>query len=214
MAKQLSTDEESILKRQARRRLIGAIALTTAAVVILPMVLDREPAPSAQDIELRIPDKDKVGEFSPGVAMPVASAVVAEPEQEAAAVMAPQTDAKPAAVAAKPKEVAPAKPAPATDPKPVAKPKVEAKSKSVPKPVEKAVVPHSGFIVQVGAFSNAETAKHLQAQLSRQGYHAYTEKAGDKTRVRIGSFPTHDAAEKIQRKLETQGLHPDVVNLN
>src|SRR3989338_11334892 len=68
MAKQL-TDDELNLKRKARRRLIGAIALTLAVVVILPMVLDSEPRPTGQDIELRIPAPDKVGEFVPGVAV-------------------------------------------------------------------------------------------------------------------------------------------------
>ncbi len=64
MAKQI-TDDEDKLKRQARRRLIGAVALTTAIVVILPMVLENEPKPVGQDIELRIPDKDKVAAFVP-----------------------------------------------------------------------------------------------------------------------------------------------------
>ncbi|MFZ2525559.1 MAG: SPOR domain-containing protein, partial [Candidatus Ferrigenium altingense] len=64
MAKQL-TDDELNIRRKARRRLIGAIALTLAVVVILPMVLDSEPKPTGQDIELRIPAPDKAGEFVP-----------------------------------------------------------------------------------------------------------------------------------------------------
>jgi DedD protein len=74
-------------------------------------------------------------------------------------------------------------------------------------------VPKSGWVVQVGAFANADTARNLQAKLSKQGYHAYTEKAGSVVRVRIGSFPTREAAEKIQSKLETQGTHSNVLNL-
>ena len=65
MAKQL-TDEELNLRRKLRRRLIGAAALTLAVVVILPMVLDSEPKSTGEDIELRIPAPDKVGEFVPG----------------------------------------------------------------------------------------------------------------------------------------------------
>lgn len=215
MAKQLSTDEESNLKRKARRRLIGAIALTTAVVVVLPMVLDREPAPSSRDIELRIPDKDKVGEFTPKVAMPAASAVTAEPPLPAV-VIAPLLDAKPVTTAVKPKVEAAAKPA--AEPKPAVTAKVESKAKNTAKPAakpaEKAVVPHTGFILQVGAFANAEAAKQLQAKLAKQGYHAYIEKAGDKTRVRVGGYPTHDAADKVRHKLEAQGLQANVVNLN
>ena len=203
MAKQISTDEESILKRKARRRLIGAIALTTAVVVILPMVLDREPAPSAQDIELRIPDKDHAGEFAPGVAMPASSAVAPDLSAAApAAAIAPLLNAQPPVAAAKPKTEA-------------AKPKAETKPKTAAKPAEKvASVPRSGFVVQVGAFANVDSAKQLQAKLAKQGFHAYTEKAGNTTRVRVGSYPTHDVAEKSKRKLWSRGFDTNLVILN
>jgi DedD protein len=74
-------------------------------------------------------------------------------------------------------------------------------------------IPHSGFAVQVGAFSNPEAAKKLQEKLTAEGLHVYTEKIGHNIRVRVGGFPTHDAADKIRHKLEAHGLHPNVVNL-
>ena len=46
-------------KKRARRRLIGAVALVLAAVIGLPMVLDSEPKPNADDISIQIPSKDK-----------------------------------------------------------------------------------------------------------------------------------------------------------
>jgi DedD protein len=45
-------------KKRARRRLIGAIALVLAAVVGLPMLLDSEPKPLAEDIAIQIPSRD------------------------------------------------------------------------------------------------------------------------------------------------------------
>src|SRR5450830_1415838 len=45
-------------KKRARRRLIGAIALVLAMVILLPMVLDSEPRPLADDIAIQIPSKD------------------------------------------------------------------------------------------------------------------------------------------------------------
>jgi len=45
-------------KQRARRRLVGAIALVLAAVVILPMVLDSHPKPVTNDIAISIPDQD------------------------------------------------------------------------------------------------------------------------------------------------------------
>jgi DedD protein len=46
-------------KKRARRRLIGAIALVLAAIIGLPMILDSEPKPLANDITIQIPSKDK-----------------------------------------------------------------------------------------------------------------------------------------------------------
>ncbi len=67
--------------------------------------------------------------------------------------------------------------------------------------------------MQVGAFANGETARELQARLKKQGYHAYTEKAGSVVRVRVGGYPTREAAEKVQHKLAAQGTQSNVVNL-
>lgn len=45
------------LRRRARRRLLGAIAMVLVAVIVLPMVLDSEPAPLPDDIAIRIPSQ-------------------------------------------------------------------------------------------------------------------------------------------------------------
>lgn len=220
MAKQIITDEESKLKRQARRRLIGAIALTILVVVLLPMVLDREPPAPSQDIDLQIPDKDKVGEFVPKMVLPPLDANGAASQPVSAPVIAPLLDVQPLPA------VVPAKieTKPGTEIKPAieARPRVEqktrqpdAKPKAEAKPaVKTGATPHSGFVVQVGAFANADTAKKLQEKLLKQGYPSYTEKSGDKIRVRVGGYSTHAEAEKVRRKLEIQGMKPDVVNLN
>ncbi|MBI5436367.1 MAG: SPOR domain-containing protein [Nitrosomonadales bacterium] len=188
MAKQL-TDDEASLKRKARRRLIGAVALTIAIVVLLPMLLDSEPRPVGRDIELRIPDKDKVGEFAPRIGLPSASAPAA---------------ALPAATPA---------PAPVIADTAIAASQVVAASKaSESKPAEQAQAePQQSFVVQIGAFTKTESAHYLQKKLSKEGFKVYTEKAGDKTRVRAGPYATREAADKVIRKLEAQGLHPVVI---
>ena len=249
MAKQI-TDDEDRLKRQARRRLIGAVALTTAIVVVLPMVLDNEPKQVGQDIELRIPNKDKVAEFAPKIDLPpatvpvaalpassvvAASAVVSSPVSQvvAAPVIVPAPvapvaaiapDTKPAPSPAKTPAVAPEhKPDQARHDTKSEHAKHDAKPSQV-KPGAKPAgaahteqgqsVPQSGFIVQVGAFANADTAHSWQKNLVQQGFKAYTEKVGDKTRVRIGPYSTRDAANKARHKLEAKGLHSNVVELN
>jgi DedD protein len=216
MANQISTDEESNLKRQVRRRLIGAVALFLLLIIFIPIVFDSEPVPTAgNNIELRIPDKDKAPEFQPKIDLPqidkMTSAVEAAPVTEPT-----QASASTPAVVLTPEPVAKPVPAPvASQPKPEVKPKPEAKPKVESKPAAKpqAAVPKTGWGVQVGAFANLDTARNLQAKLSKQGYHAYTEKAGSVTRVRIGSYPTREAAEKVQGKLQAQGMQVNVVSL-
>src|SRR4249920_1405577 len=92
MARAIS-DEELQLKRRARRRLIGAIVLVTAMVVVLPMVLDTEPGPVSQEITVRIPSSDAEA-FATKVAPPpapkVAESKAAKPRAEEMTAAAPE----------------------------------------------------------------------------------------------------------------------------
>src|SRR3954470_4177783 len=47
------------LKRRGRRRLVGAVALVLAAVIVLPMVFDPEPRRGAPAVSVRIPGEDE-----------------------------------------------------------------------------------------------------------------------------------------------------------
>lgn len=227
MATQITEDEDR-LRRRARRRLIGAVALTLIVVIALPMILDSEPKPVGQNIELTIPNKDKVGEFVPKMDLPA----VAAPTPTAPAVSAPV--AAPAAAA--PVSVADSQPAsaPATikastavtamaeqNNPPEVKPEVMPGVKSVTKPVSATkptpkahAVPKAGFVVQIGAFFKTETAENWKKKLGKRGFKVYTEQVDDKIRVRVGPYPTHEAAEKSRRKLEAEGLHPNIVELH
>lgn len=201
MAKQ-QTDDELNLRRKARRRLIGAVALTLAVVVILPMVLDREPKISGKDIDLSIPDPNKAGKFAPGVVVsdsespPAGSAVVATPA--VAPVQAPEA-AKPVAAPAQQKKEVPAKA------QPVSQESAETGNTATPVSAE-------GFVAQIGAYSNQGTAKQELKKLKQWGFKAYTEKIGDKTRVRVGPYPDRDKAEKVGHQLEKHGYHPVIVS--
>lgn len=204
MAKQL-TDDELNLRRKARRRLIGAVALTLAVVVILPMVLDSEPKPTGQDIELRIPDPDKAGEFIPGAA--VSEVAAASPF----AVSAVEAASAPAAASAVAQDTAASNPhtevqgkiQPAADKQPEAK---SPESKNTDKPSGES------FVAQVGAYTNPDTARQEADRLKKLGFKAYTEKAGDKVRVRVGPYAEREKAEKVRQLLEKHGLHPVVTS--
>src|SRR5690606_36506816 len=70
------------LRRRARRRLLGAIAMVLVAVIVLPMVLDSEPAPLPDDIAIRIPSQNSP--FQPTLtAANQASAGDAQPSSDA-----------------------------------------------------------------------------------------------------------------------------------
>jgi len=50
--------DAALLKRRARRRLVGAVALVVFVDIALPIVLDREPKPISQDLTIQIPSQD------------------------------------------------------------------------------------------------------------------------------------------------------------
>ena len=192
MAKQLSDDEQN-LRRKARRRLIGAFALTLAVVVILPMVLDSEPRQTGQDIELRIPSAEQAGEFVPRVAVSQAAAVL----PSSGVPVVPPT----AAVAAG-----------NSGSETSGKGQPAANQKARPKSSDNPAVVAESYVAQVGAYSNADTAKQELGRLKKWGFKAYTEKAGDMIRVRIGPYADREKAEKARLRLEKHGLHPVVMN--
>jgi DedD protein len=55
------------LKRRGRRRLVGAVALVLAAVIVLPMVFDPEPKRADVAVNVRIPGENETP-FAPKVA--------------------------------------------------------------------------------------------------------------------------------------------------
>src|SRR5260221_14107108 len=69
-------DDANLLKRRARRRLIGAIALVVLIVVVLPVVLDQQPRSVPQALTVQIPSQDG-GPFKTRVLPPLQSPPVA-----------------------------------------------------------------------------------------------------------------------------------------
>ena len=201
MARTVSEEEIQIRKR-ARRRLVGAVALVIAAVVILPMVLDNEPKQGSQEIDIRIPSENLAGEFTPRIVPEVeapAIAVVEEPEPvvqqiEQTEQVKSQPLSQPTQTAGKSVE------------KPVEN-KSDAKTESR---VEKPVAATGTFVVQLGAFSDPVKARQQQQNLTSNGISTYTENLntdkGEVIRVRIGPFPARGEAEEMRERLKKLGL--------
>lgn len=91
-------------KQRARRRLVGAIALVVAAIVILPMVLDSHPKPVTDDIAIDIPTRPAT----------VPSRVSDDSDEDTQAGVAPDRADAGATAASSGTDVAGMAPAPAT----------------------------------------------------------------------------------------------------
>lgn len=210
MAQQL-TDDELNIRRKQRRRLVGAVALTLAVVVILPMVLDSEPKPAESDIDLRIPDPDNAGEFVTSVKIPEES-TLRLPAEPASGTTKPVESTPPVTEAAKPSVTAVKELAAEKIPTKAEPAKTRVAPSQAPKLADKpANINGDSYVAQVGAYSNADTAKQEVAKLKKWGFKAYTEKAGDKIRVRVGPYTTREKAEQVGKMIEKHGLHPVIL---
>jgi len=215
------SEDVNMLKRRGRRRLVGAIALVLAAVIVLPMVFDPEPRGSAPPVNVRIPGEEDSA-FVPKVtakkaqepaksaaeasAKPVEKAsgksegnTVAEGSGEKPAPVPPEATAeKPAPRIEIVVKKAGDKPAPAPAPAPVAeRAKAEAALAG-----EQFIVPAGAYVDPSGVIDRLKGAK----------IPFYTEpiatKAGTVTRVRAGPFATRDAADRVLQQLKDLGLKP------
>ncbi len=216
----MAESEEALqLKRRARRRLVGAIALVTFVVIILPLILDKEPGPAGPPLSVQIPSQD-TGSFNSRVVPPaLPAAPAAEKKAETATAKAessaPQAEL-PAAAPSAPKLAASS---PALAPAPKAEPQA---ANEAAKPAQEseaqraqAALSDHAWVVALDAFADKKNVKQLRTRLSAAGVKSYTEPVrtgrGELTRVRAGPFPTKEAAEKARAKLVAMGLKPGAV---
>ena len=162
------------LKRRARRRLVGAVALVLVAVIVLPMVFDQQPSSPASRVSVRVPGEGEAP-FTPKPLPPAPEA--AKPAPPAVATPAPQPEPKPA-------------------PKPAAKPPatqyvfqvgVFASPENVTATLKRAKVPYTTepvrdrlTRVRAGPFPSKEAAERALGRLKKLGLEpgAVTTRAG------------------------------------
>lgn len=214
----MADDDNLDIKKRARRRLVGAAALALLAAIVLPMVMDQEPRPLNQDVQIRIPRPDgdnfAARTISPRNEVPTEIHTPVEPESPGKTTVQPGLPAPvPAApeAAVKPEAAKPvAGPKPLAESKPVLEPRPPvaepARAEAILSGQVPATAPPAGFVVQLGAYVDGEKAAALRSRLKTEGFNAYTEKVGDKTRVRVGPFPSREAADKVGDRLKGQGL--------
>jgi DedD protein len=223
-------------KKRARRRLVGAAAIVLAAIIGLPMLLESEPQPLSDDVQVYIPSIDKpaaqastaltdtkaiavapdeasVSNSATPATAPVAQAAqAAKPPEEAAPKAEIAKVESPKAEPPKPELPETSKSAPSTESQRIAQVKalLEGKSGSAATPKSPSAAEQDKFVLQVAALSSIGKAKELQARLSKSGIKSYTEKVkvdnGDQIRVRVGPFASREEADKMRSKLSGMGL--------
>ncbi|WP_261528874.1 SPOR domain-containing protein [Burkholderia multivorans] len=213
-------------KQRARRRLVGAIALVVAAVIVLPMVLDSHPKPVTDDIAIDIPNRpahqpaasrdDDAADVQAGVAHdepPASEAVAAAPAPapapKAAAKPAPKPDTTATANVTPPKAAAPAAKPAAPKPAPVAS--AEAAGADTSDASSPSSPAGARFAVQLGSFKDDATARSWATKLKSAGVPAYVERrkqadGSTATLLRAGPFADRAAASAAIAKVREAGL--------
>ena len=201
MQKAPSNDQELNIKKRARRRLVGAIALVLLMVIVLPMILKDRSATQPQDqITITLPSEQmqaEASDFDSNI-VPTEPSIttlpeVAEPESGAATPDL-EASASKALPTTKPEE-------PTSTPTPTVKSSTEANRQ---------------YHVQIGVFSDAANVKQLQAKLSDLGYKSQTEKIdtdkGKKIRLRTQVFGDRNEAAIALEIIKDAGLTGMVVS--
>ena len=192
MQKEPAGDQELNLKKRARRRLVGAIALVLLMVIVLPMILKDRAASVPQDkITITLPSVQAdtpVSDFDSSI-MPTepAAAMIDETTPEAL----PEKETNTATNADS-----------------------EAPTPTKQTPVKE--LASQKFYVQVGVFSDAANVKQLQTKLSDLGYKSQTEKIstdkGQKIRLRTQTFGDRNEAAIALENIKDAGLTGMVVS--
>lgn len=220
-------------KKRARRRLVGAIALALAVAIGLPMVLDSEPKPLANDIAIQIPAREKTADDDKPVtaakeddkpAAKVAqndaldqSEEIVEPADPAPKVALAKPEPKEPVVWTEPKETKPEpkKPEPKPEAKHEAKPEPKPERKVEPKPEPKAetrraeVKPESKPEPKREAKSEQKPDDAARALAILEGKAAAkpAESEGSSRYViQVAALSAKDKVDELQGKLQAAGI--------
>lgn len=221
------------LRGRARQRLIGALVLVVAAVVIVPLLLKNEPdvQPETPVVVPAVPPipepllaandplqagsdaglEEQLSVETP--ALPVPEPIAQPPAEQTATAKPAEPPAKPEPEA-KPEPKPEPKPAPKPEPKPsvaqrtddgsVAIALLEGRQPSSPPPA----AARGNFVVQIAAYTSQQDAQARRDSLVSSGVtNAYVETAnpdGKTTyRLRVGPFQTREAAQAAQTRLRS-----------
>lgn len=201
-------------KKRARRRLVGAIALVLAAVIGLPMILDSEPKPVADDIAIQIPSKDKPSvapSSAPASAASHVAASAALDKKEEVIDIPPPVAAAPASASTQttvvPKEEK------QSDSKPVESPKHAAQDKAAAQTLAKTDSKHETKPAPVHKPEVAKPAEKadddtraLAILEGKADSKSTSDKKSEKIVLQVGAFTTKDKVDEVRNKLKKAGV--------
>jgi len=194
----IKNEQDLLLRKRARRRLVGSVALVIMAVVFLPMILEHVPEHEKKEIEIIMLSENVLDKSSEVISQNMSV------EYKVPASIKPNIRSN------APKEVI-IKSEQLTE-------KAGSKEDSESNSQDKELIKTSEkYVVQLGAFSDATKAKDQQRSLEANGIRkAYTEmiknENAEVTRVRVGPFSTRDEAENEQIKIKLLGINGVVIN--
>lgn len=205
-----------------KQRLIGAVVIVALAVIIIPMLLDGSGNKSVRDMppapampaqgtvdqhNIPLPPQEPSGTVMPqpqAAPPPTADAGASAAVPAVPSTVAPAAPAAPASVAPAPATVTPPPAAPTASAPPAAPP--PAAESSTTKPTAKVA---SGWVVQVGSFSEQSKAFGLRDKLRKSKFSAYVERFSNGSkqtmyRVRVGPEIDRAKAEAVQKRLHDE----------
>lgn len=216
-------------KKRARRRLVGAVALVLAMIIGLPMLLDSEPKPVADDIAIQIPSRDKPPAPDLSTSVPAAQPAPAASAAVGAAASAPAPSSAVSASASlgpheqivnlpSPAEVKPPKPdakpaEPAVADKSTAKsekPAEKSAEKSAEKPAEKpADKTQDKQTAKAEPKHEAKDDARAEAILEGKDVNAKpADKKSGRFVVQVAALTSKDKIAELQGKLSDAGFKP------
>ena len=220
-----TTEPVEVMRKRARHRLMGAVVLVLTAVVVFPLLVDKQPRPVAVDIPIEIPDKNKVRPLETEVAE--AQKDSAQKDSEKTAPVAPETSSPsvPAVSAAPaPSEATAAAPVAKaeevlTTPESKVKDAARAEALLAGKEPANKDAPANGerYIVQFGAYAENDKAQEARRKVESTGLKTYTHvietKEGRRIRARVGPFASKAEAEQAADKIKKLDLPVSILKL-
>ncbi|MCC5868213.1 MAG: SPOR domain-containing protein [Gammaproteobacteria bacterium] len=222
------------MERQLKERVVGAVLLVLAAVLIIPLFLDgpdpgtgeARPSvalPPAEDTDARTrtvrleqsrdtptapPMGAEAAPEAPDEAAPQPATADPQPQRDGAA--ASETGRQAPAADAAPPAPAPA-PSPAPSPAPTASPPATASPSAAPP----ATTDGANWVVQLGSFGDRDNAERLAEELRGKRYQSFVTRVDTDGRtlhrVRVGPGGAREEADRLLERLRADGYSGQAV---